>query len=93
MVDRTDLLRAPNLPGLVVPDHCVQLDPVPQFPADVDELLQPVVAGAMLHELVKAVVRRVGAPGRGDDVERDPPAGDVVQRVETAVFATRPNVA
>jgi hypothetical protein len=37
---------------------------------------------SVLHQLVEAVVLRIGLALRGDDVERNPPVGEMVERVE-----------
>ena len=82
MLDVVHLGRVADPAGFVVPQHRVGLDRVPQRPADVDKLFHPVVALVVADEVVIAVIGVVRAAGRGDDVERDPPARHMVERVE-----------
>ena len=79
MIDRAHLCRIGDDPGLAVPHKCVGLDAVPERAADVDELLHPVIARAMLHQLVEAVIRCIGVSAGGDHVEGDTAVGDVIE--------------
>ena len=68
--------------GLAIPDEGIRRYAVPQPVADVDELLQTLVALVVIDQLVVAVIRVVGFTLRGDHVEGDTAVRDVVQRVE-----------
>ncbi len=89
VVDAAHLARIADHAALVVPDEGVGRDAVPQRAADIDELLHALVAVAVVHQAVEAVVGRVRQSGRRDDVERNPPAGEDVERVEQACRVVR----
>ncbi len=83
MVDRSDLARVlDDGSGFAIPDEGVGLDARPQRLADVDEFFHAIVSRIVLHQFVEAVIGRIAAPRRGDDVEGDASIGDVIQRVE-----------
>ena len=79
MIDGVNLGRIGDDAGLAVPAEGVGRHAVPQRPADVDELLHALVAQAVFHQLVEAVVRGVGTAAAGNDVEGDAAVGDVVE--------------
>ena len=82
MVDRPHFRRVRNDTGPGVPDERIGIDAGPELLADVHELFHPVVALAVLDQLIKAVILKIRLALRGDDVERDASVGDVVQGVE-----------
>ena len=82
MIDGVNLGRIGDDAGLTIPTEGVGSRAIPERAADVDELLHALVAQAMFHQLVEAVVRGVGTAAAGNDVEGDAPVGDVVQRIE-----------
>lgn len=89
VIDRPHFARIGHDAELAVPDKSVRLDAVPQRAAYVDELFHPVIARAVLHQLVEAVIGGVGIAARCDDVEGDAAARDVIERVEQARHVER----
>ena len=82
VIDRPHLAGIRHDAAFRVPHEGVRIDAGPQRLADRDELLHPVVAPAMGHQLVETVILGIGPALRRDDVEGDPPVGDVVERVQ-----------
>src|SRR5688572_4482505 len=79
VIDRPNLVWVGDQPGLAIPFERVWVHAPPQRLADVHELVHTVVALAMLHQLIEAVVLRIRLALRGDDIERNAPVRDVVK--------------